>query len=392
MIVSASDKMTTDISNWREPGHNIWGFQNTDKIIRTARIQRGLEAFPLQSELSTFDKFRVESPDGLTLDLAAFLSQTETDGLVLMKDGVIIYEHYDRTNTEKSVHATFSLSKSVTGLLCGILVEQHVLDLEASVASYIEEIKGSAYENVTIRQLLDMRSGVHHDDSSPQYRSATGLYLTRPDEPPIDLHSYIASIRPSSSRHIDGLDGPPFDYVSVNADLLGWVIERVTGKRFADVLSQLIWQPMGAESDAYVTVDRSGNARTAAGLCATVRDVARLGQLILRDSPRVVPTAWVHDILHNGSEAAFAAGVDNVEYGRIFDSAAYRSYWVGDRNSQNLMASGTNGQLLLVDCKNGIVMAKTSSQPDRTDWAKIRLSVQAFRELTRLASGDSSME
>lgn len=380
--------MPTDITNWREPGHNIWGFQNVSKIIQTDPISKGSETSTLRSKPCTFDGFRLDLPDNISLDLPSFLSQTETDGLVVLKDGVVVYEHYDRTNTETSVHATFSISKPVTGLLCGILVEQGKLDTDDLVSSYVPEVKGSAYESVTVRQLLDMRSCINHDDASPEYRRATGLYPLKPDEQPTDLHTYIPTIQSSLSAPVDGLDGPPFEYISANADLMGWVIERASGKKFAEVLSESIWQPMGAESDAYVTVDRSGNARAAAGICATVRDIARLGQVVLQGGQGIVPESWIRDMLNNGSQAAFAAGSEKSKYERIFDTVAYRSYWIADRSSQVLMASGTNGQLLLVDCKNGVVMAKTSSQPKRTDWGKIRLTMQAFKEFRRIIEGE----
>lgn len=377
----------TDITNWRKPGHNIWGFQNVDKIIQTDLISKGGEQSTLKLKLQSFLGFSLDLPDGSSLDLPSFLSQTETDGLIVLKDGIVVYEHYGRTNTERSIHATFSISKSVTGLLCGILVEQGKLDTDKLVSSYVPEMTGSSYKNVTVRQLLDMRSGVKHDDTSPGYRNATGFYPLEPGDEPTDLHSYIPTIKSPLSAPIDGLDGPPFDYISANADLLGWVIERASGKKFAEVLSETIWQPMGAESDAYVTVDRCGNARTAAGICATVRDLARLGQVILQGGRRIIPESWIKDILNNGSRAAFAAGSEKSDYEGIFDTAAYRSYWIADQDTQVLMASGTNGQLLLVDCKNGIVMTKTSSQPERTDWGKIRLNVQAFREFTRIMKG-----
>lgn len=390
--------MVTDITNWRDPGHNVWGFQNADKIVPTETISKASSssshpsAAPLKSELRAFDAFKVQLSDQESLDLPSFLARVETDGLVVIQDGVIVLEHYDRTNTETSIHATFSISKSVTGLVCGILAHQGVLNADALVSDYVPEVKGSAYQDKTVRQLLDMRAGIEHDDGSPDYREATGLYPPKrsADQPPIDLHTYIPSIQSPAVPAIAGEPtskhaGPPFQYVSPNADLLGWVVERASGKKFAQVLSESIWQPMGAESDAYITVDRSGNARAAAGLCATVRDLARLGQVILEGGRRIVPSAWVEDMLSGGSEAAFAAGSEKKDYDRIFETVAYRSFWVASPTSRVLMASGTNGQLLVVDCKNGTVMAKTSSQPQRTDWEKIALTMRAFGEFTRLS-------
>lgn len=380
--------MTTDITNWREPGHNIWGFQNVSKIVPTDVIKKPSQPGMLASRLRSFDEFRLNGSDNSSLDLPSFLSQSETDGLVVLKNGVVVYEHYDHTNTDASVHATFSISKSITGLLCGILVGQGKLNLDRPVSSYVPEVMGSAYENVTIRQLLDMRSGIVHDDASPEYRRATGLYALKPDEKPTDLHAYIPTIPPSPPVLVDGLDGPSFEYISANADLTGWVIERASGKSFAQTLSESIWQPMGAESDAYVTVDHGGNARAAAGICVTVRDLARLGQLLVQGGQDIVPESWIDDMLGNGNQAAFAAGSEKSEYEPIFDTVAYRSYWVACPSQRTLMASGTNGQLLFVDCMSGVVVAKTSSQPKRTDWDKVRLTVQACREFVRLLNED----
>lgn len=277
-----------------------------------------------------------------------------------------------------------SMTKSVTGLVCGILVEQGKLDVDALVPKYVPEVKGTPYEHISVRRLLDMRAGVKYDDATPAYREAAGWNKAEPNEKVTDLHSFISSFEAPASALIDGLDGPPFEYVSVNTDLMGWVVERASGKTFAELVSELIWQPMGAESDAYITVDRSGNARTAGGMCATVRDIARLGQIVAKDDNGIVPASWIHDMLSNGSQPAFTAGSWKRGFGDVFDSVAYRSYWIADSNSQTLMGLGIHGQHLFVDRKNGIVMAKTSSQADRADFKKIVLTMRAFKEFSRI--------
>jgi hypothetical protein len=357
-----------------------------DKIVPTDQISKGSEISILTSKPCNFEDFRLNVPDDMSMDLPSFLSQTETDGLVVLKDGLVVFEHYGRSNTKSSVHATFSLSKSITGLLCGVLVEH-----------------GKCYQqsNLIVRP-RDLRVCLRNRDGPTVAGYAIGRQSQRrvsrisqcyganplgPNEQPTDLHRYIPTIQSPRYAVDYGPDGPPFQYISANADLLGWAIERASGQKFAKVLSESIWQPMGAESDAYVTVDRSGNARAAAGICATVRDIARLGRVILRHGMDIVPETWIQDILHGGSQAAFAAGSEKGEYDRFFNAPAYRSYWCVDQGSQVLMASGTNGQLLLVDYKNDIVMAKTSSQPKRTDWGKIHLTVQAFKEFRRLIEG-----
>ncbi|KAK3059172.1 hypothetical protein LTR09_000738 [Extremus antarcticus] len=193
-----------------------------------------------------------------------------------------------------------SMTKSITGLVCGILTQQGVLDVEKFVTAYVPGMEGTQYEKVTVRECLDMRSGNAFDDSSPAYRKAWAWIPLNSDDKPTDLHQFISTFEWVPAPKADGLEGAAFDYNSANTDLVGWVVERATGKKFADLVSELIWQPMGAESDAYVTVDRAGSARAAGGMCATVRDIARLGQLVLHDDNGVVPIGWINNMLNNG--------------------------------------------------------------------------------------------
>jgi CubicO group peptidase (beta-lactamase class C family) len=201
-----------------------------------------------------------------------------------------------------------------------------------------------------------------------------------------DLHEFMSAFQAEPAAQIDGLEGAPFEYVSVNTDLMGWIVERAAGKKFAELVSEYIWQPMGAESDALITVDRLGNARTAGGMCATVRDIARMGQLMLEDDNGVVPADWIHDMLRNGSKDAFAAGAWKRGFERYFKTAAYRSYWITDSDTEVLMGLGIHGQMLFADRKNKIVMAKTSSQPDRIDFQKTGMHMGAFKEIQRILS------
>src|SRR5437762_12985417 len=144
-----------------------------------------------------------------------------------------------------------------------------------------------------------MRAGVAFDEdylatSGPivAYRKATNWVPLDPGEVPSDLRSFF---RTMTER--DGPHGGRFHYVSPNTDLLGWVIERATGRRYPDLISELIWKPMGAGGSAYITVDRLGAPRCAGGLCATVRDLARVGQLIVQGGAcgrgAIIPEGWL---------------------------------------------------------------------------------------------------
>ena len=199
-----------------------------------------------------------------------------------------------------------------------------------------------------------------------------------------DLHDFLSEFRAERTPKIDGLDGYPFEYLSVNTDLIGWVIERATGKKYAELVTELIWQPMGADKDAYVTLDRNGNARPAGGGCTSLRDLARFGQIVLQHDNGIVPASWIHDMLNNGSKEAFDAGSWKERFEKVFGEIAYRSYWVANKSNDILIGLGVHGQILCVDRKNGIVMAKMSSQGERVSMEKMTMAALAFKEFQRL--------
>jgi hypothetical protein len=151
--------METTLSNWRDPGHSTWAFQNVDKLIDVQPIRKGARTLHLKASQRNLDGFKLQLAEKPAMDLASFLSATETDGIVVLKDGDIVYEKYDRTNTAQSKHIMMSMTKSVTGLVCGILVGQGKLDVDALVTKYVPEVQNTPFANVTVRQCLDMRAG-----------------------------------------------------------------------------------------------------------------------------------------------------------------------------------------------------------------------------------------
>ena len=203
-------------------------------------------------------------------------------------------------------------------------------------------------------------------------------------EEPTDLHSLLSTFQASPTKRLKELENAPFNYLSINTDLVGWILERAGGKKLNVLISELIWRPLGAEADASLGLDPGGNARAAGGMRATLRDIARVGTLIIGQSNSVVPSAWVQDMLHEGSKEAFAAGGWQKDLSRMFPSIAYRSFWLADSDTETLMAVGIHGQLLIVDRANAIVIAKVSSQPARLDEAKKMLAVEAFKEFQRI--------
>lgn len=354
------------LENWRSVPFNKWAFHHVREIVPSADIANAPDQVQaLEKSDRNLQGLAIPTNDG-NIDLYSFLEQTNSDGFVVLHKGCIVTEQYANGMTAITPHILMSVSKSMLGLLAGILVEQSRLKTEALVSEYIPELGNTAYKDATVRNLLDMRAGIEFNEdylltSGPliEYRKATGWNPLGLGETASDLRTFFRELTDS-----DGPHNGRFHYVSPNTDLMAWIIERATGKRYADLMSELLWQPMGAERSAYITVDRLGAARAAGGMCVTTRDLARVGQLMVNDGCRgdnqIVPTAWIDDIQNSGDAEAWQVG-DFVEHfpGLPF---RYRSKWfVLELGTPILMCLGIHGQYLFVDRANDIVIAKHSS-------------------------------
>lgn len=371
------------LANWRTAPFSRWAFHHVREIVASADISNAPDAVSaLPSDSADLDGVRIDGASSFR----EFLSATDTDGIVILRHGRIVHESYAHGMDAYTPHILMSVSKSLLGLLAGILVDDGTLDPDAPVARYVPEVAATAYAGATIRHLLDMRAGVEFDEnylatSGPiiTYRKAQNWNPSEPGDPPSDLRSFYATMT--------GTDGPHegrFHYVSPNTDLLGWAMERATGRRYADLMSERLWRPMGAERSAYITVDRLGAPRCAGGFCATVRDLARVGQLLVqrgtRDGRRIVPAGWIDDLLAGGDAAAWAKG----DFAELFRGASmrYRSQWyVLDGAAPLLFGFGVHGQNLFVDRANEIVIAKVSSQALPIDEARAALTMRSVQAI-----------
>jgi CubicO group peptidase (beta-lactamase class C family) len=371
------------LSNWRTAPYSRWAFHHVREIVASADIPNDPESVSaLPNASHDLDQLAVEGAGSLT----EFLAATDTDGIVILHNGHMVFESYAHGMDAFTPHILMSVSKSLLGLIAGILIEDGSLDPNALVSDYIPEIADTAYKGASVRHLLDMRAGVEFDENYLAtsgaiiaYRKAQNWNPLEPGERPSDLRSFYTSMTAS-----DGPHNGRFHYVSPNTDLLGWVLERASGQRYAGLLSDRLWRPMGAELSAYITVDRLGAPRCAGGVCTTVRDLARVGQLLLqggsRDGRRIIPTNWIDDLISGGDPSAWNEG-DFVE---LFRGAPmrYRSKWyVQDGPAPLLFGFGVHGQNLFVDRTNQVVIAKVSSQAAPIDEERNDLTLRAVRAI-----------
>ncbi|RYX87216.1 MAG: class C beta-lactamase-related serine hydrolase, partial [Bradyrhizobiaceae bacterium] len=252
MVMSGFPSRESDqvsLANWRNAPFNAWAFHHVREIVPSADIANAADdiwQFAQQPDDLSSLAFTHRGAD---YSLDRFMSETATDGMVILHRGKVIVERYANGMNAATPHILMSVSKSVTGLVAGCAVAKGALDPEQRVTSIIPELRDSVYADTTVRHVLDMRVGLLFDEnylatSGPivEYRKATGWNPLGPNETPSDLRTFLTSLKDRS-----GADGGPFHYVSPNSDLLGWILERATGMRFADLMSEHLWQPLGAQ-------------------------------------------------------------------------------------------------------------------------------------------------
>ena len=356
------------LANWQDPPFNRWAFQHIRELIPTARIARAEgRTWPLpRAERDVLGVlFRYS---GRELSVAELLAETYTDGFLVLHQGRIVAERYFNGLAPDVPHLLMSVSKSVTAAIAGVLAGRGELAVSARVEEIVPELGGTSFEGATVQDLLDMRAGTrfdeNYDNPEADVRTYERVYLWRPDngQPrPADALGYFATLQN------DGPHGGPFRYRSILTDVLAWVIERAAGARLHQLIASELWQPMGAEFDAEITVDSRGNPMADGGICATLRDVARFGQLFLqhgRVGDRViVPGAWVEDTIRGAPDGAeaFVGGDHPPSYP---PAAHYRNcWWVRDPAVPFFQASGINGQNVFVHVPSQTVVAKLSTWP-----------------------------
>ncbi len=351
------------LSNWQDPPFNRWGVQHVRDLIPTARIARGDRARALTRAERDLDGFKLQL-GRRRVGLQRFLDETYTDGLLVLHRGKVVTERYANGMTPSTPHLLMSVSKSMTSAVCGVLVGRGVLAPDDLLTAHIPELAGTSWEGCTVRHLLDMRAGTRfnedYDDLAADVRVYEQIYQWRPKTRrhlPDDITAYFPTLR-NKTKH-----GGLFDYRSVLTDVLGWVMERAAGARLPELMSRELWQPMGAEFDAEITVDARGNAMADGGMSCTLRDLARFGQLLADGGRQVVPRAWIRDTLTPDADTveAFASTADARE---LAAGSYYRNkFWVVDPAAPIYMGSGINGQTVFVHGPAKVVIAKFSTWP-----------------------------
>jgi hypothetical protein len=361
-----------DMSHYRFP-QTRWSFSNFRQLIPTTNIARGdgvVSALP-RADRNDIDRLAF-FPTGAraAMTWTQSLEESYTDAIIVLHRGTIVYERYFGVMTPNTAHMAMSVTKSFFGLLGAMLVEEGRLDERALVSNYVPELGCSAYGDATVRQLLDMRIGVRYseDYTDPnaefwEHMRASGIF-PQPDgyDGPRTTADFLKSLRK------EGEHGGAFLYKSVNTDVLGWIIRRVTAETSGETLSRRIWQKLGAEHDGYMVVDIAGSELAGGGLNITLRDMARFGEMMRLDGRfngnDIVPKSVIDDIRANGSREAFARGN---EY-PILAGGSYRNMWWLTNNEHGAYSPrGIHRQVIHIDPRAEMTIARFASHPIASD-------------------------
>jgi len=372
------------LANWQEPPFNRWSFSHMRELIPTQRISRGPgPVTPLPASPLPLGKIALHRVDGTRASVDEVLEDTYTDATVVVHGGRVVLERYAGETAPGTPHLLMSISKSVVGCVVGNLVERGLLSPAHLVTDHVPELEQSGYRGASLRDILDMRSGVEfsedYTDLDAEVRvieQAIGWRPASDRRVPSSMYAYLTTLGGT------GEHGGVFDYRSCETDVLGWVCERATNTRMADLISELVWSPIGAERDAEITCDGAGTAIHDGGMCAAARDLARFGVMLLAGGEvagrRVVPATWLReswtadpDILE-----AFAQSAS----GPYLPGGWYRNkFWFVPREHHvALLCLGIYGQMLYVNPGTGTVAAKLSSWPDAQSPAMLQDTLRAF--------------
>jgi hypothetical protein len=330
---------------------NTLTFHNMNEIFWTRTVSRAGPVWELPVHTTSLD-FTYEF-DGATRRAEDVLERTSTNALLVMRDGVVLAEIYRNNTGPETRFISFSMAKSITSMLIGLaLADGYIASLDDPIETYIPELAESAYAGVTIRQILQMRSGVNYEErydfdnpgvAAANHNNALVLNVTR-------FADAACAVETKTEP------GAVFEYKTLDTAVLGWLVENAAGETASAYMASRLWEPLGAEADGYFIMDGPpsvGREFTGAGFNATLRDYARLGQMVLDDGVangrRILPEGWV--------------AASTVPSHPEPETGGYGLQWWTEPDSDAFYASGLQGQYIYVDPHSRTVVVKLSHFP-----------------------------
>jgi CubicO group peptidase (beta-lactamase class C family) len=342
------------------PEQQVAGYRNMEKIAPTRAVPAGDDPYPLPARLQDLGSVDITTDD-LTMTVDAYVRERNVAGLIVIKNGTIVYERYELGNTAESRWMSYSVAKSVTSLLVGAAIKDgYIKSVDEPVTDYLPRLRNSSYDESTIRHVLQMSSGAEwievYDDPQSDINTVTW--------PTLELYEYL--------RHKPRIAAPGerYNYNTAETNLVGTLLRSAIGNNLSTYLSEKIWKPFGMEHDAYwVLSEEGGGEFGGSGLNATLRDYARIGLFALhngrlRNGEFVLPDGWMAE------STTPSPGFE--EYGYL---------WWLHRNGA-FAAAGIFGQGIYINREEKLVVAIQSAREHASrpqDWVLQNALYEAFR-------------
>jgi CubicO group peptidase (beta-lactamase class C family) len=363
-----------------------WSWSNIRQLVPTSNVWRGdgpVAVLPRDEQ--DLGRLAFTTMDGRPLTFERALAETYTDGIVVLHRGRVVFERYSGALKPHVPHIAMSVTKSFVGVLAGMLVADGLVDPSALVTRYVPELAGTAFGDATVRQVMDMTTGlkyteVYTDTNSDVWglRRANGMAARDPDyRGAATLYDFL------QQQKKQGEHGKVFAYKTVNTDVLAWIIRRASGETLSDLLSNRIWSKLGAEEDAYFAVDSIGTESGGGGLNTTLRDLGRFGECMRNrgffNGRQIIAESVVDDIARGADPAQFApAGYATLP------GWSYRTmWWISHNEHGAYMARGIHGQCIYVDPRAEMVIARYASHPQAGNVANDPVSLPAYMAIAR---------
>ncbi|WP_321367917.1 serine hydrolase [uncultured Draconibacterium sp.] len=398
----ASTESQVTFMNASKHPYNKWAFRNMG-IFPSLMVPRGGAVVNFPRNITTeFENNEFPGGNGQTV-LEALIAD-DTDGIIVIKDGIVRYERYFGDFKENNLHFWASSTKSLTGMLTGILADKGILDLTKNVEDYLPEMKGSGFEGLTLQRVLNMTSALdfseEYEDLQPgnvnyEYFRRVGMIPAfdlmaldpTTDETPRGNLGYIPNIK----RDANKTPGEVYEYHSPNVDVIGLIIIRVMNQPLEELVSEHIWQKLGVEHDAQFMADVTFHAIATGGFSTTLRDFARFGYTVLNDGvfngQQIIPKAFIEDTyaltpgeFMAGQRSVYRADAQASSYDR--NLAGYKNFWwIHDSDKKIMTARGVYGQGIYIDKSNNMVIAHFGSAETASNATResSKIKMEAFK-------------
>ena len=334
----------------------VYNFSHMDEALFSSDLPRSGDEHQWELGLKPLPETYIDR--GNEKSVTAMLEELQTTGLVVVKDGTIVFEDYFKGTGSDDLRISWSMSKSFVSALTGLALESgEITSIDDPVTKYAPILKGSAYDGVPLRHVLNMASGIEFDEnyldpSSDINQMGTVLALGG------SLDQFAAD-----QKNIARPSGTAWQYCSIDTHVVSMVLRAATSKTLQEYFVENLWSKIGASSDAKYTTDSEGNAFALGGLNMPTRDYALFGELIRNGGKRgdlqIIPEAWIVESTKVSAPQGKVGKTTRTQDGSRFEYGY--QWWIPPRADEEVFAVGVYGQFIYINPKAGIVIAKNAA-------------------------------